>query len=137
MERETRPGSPHLPSDQMDEVEFYQINTVRSKFDQEGGGGEEIFAAQRCRLCLLPHCGLDQLHNVEGLQGMLFYLIIISYFVFTTQVGLLPTDLFDITGPDDAAMNAKRFERIWEEEKETSANKSQKPSLSRSLCLTL
>ena len=68
---------------------------------------------------------------------MLFYLIIISYFVFTNQVGLLPTDLFDITGPDDAAMNAKRFERIWEEEKETSANKSQKPSLSRSLCLTL
>ena len=93
MERETRPGSPHLPSDQMDEVEFYQMNTVRSKFDQKGGGGEEIFAAQRCRLCLLPHCGLDQLHNVEGLQGMLFYLIIISFFSPTRLAFSLQTYL--------------------------------------------
>ena len=53
---------------------------------------------------------------------------------FAAQVGLLPTDLFDINGPDDAARNAKRFERIWEEEKQRCENNSQKPSLSRSVC---
>ena len=46
-------------------------------------------------------------------------------------MGLLPTDLFDITGPDDAARNAARFERIWEEEKQRCEDNSQKPSLSR------
>ena len=55
---------------------------------------------------------------------------------FPSQVGLLPTDLFDITGPDDAARNAKRFERIWEEEKQRCKHNSQKPSLSRSLGLS-
>ena len=48
------------------------------------------------------------------------------------QGGLVPTDLFDIGGPDDAARNAKRFERIWEEEKQRCENTPQKPSLNRS-----
>ena len=48
------------------------------------------------------------------------------------QGGLVPTDLFDIGGPDDAARNAKRFERIWEEEKQRCENTSQRPSLNRS-----
>ena len=48
------------------------------------------------------------------------------------QGGLVPTDLFDIGGPDDAARNAKRFERIWEEEKQRCENTPQKLSLNRS-----
>ena len=71
-------------------------------------------------------------HNVESLQGKKCLLLIFANFPFTAKVGLLPTDLFDITGPDDAARNAKRFERIWEEEKQRCKNSSQKPSLSRS-----
>ena len=33
------------------------------------------------------------------------------------QVGLVPTDLYEIDEPDDSMKNAKRFERLWEEEK--------------------
>merc|ERR1711915_501444 len=33
------------------------------------------------------------------------------------KVGLVPTDLYQIDEPDDAMKNAKRFERLWEEEK--------------------
>ena len=108
--------------------------THTSIFGQKGGGKEK-FASQRCRLHLLPHRWLDQLHNVESLQGKKCLLLIFANFPFTAKVGLLPTDLFDITGPDDAGRNAKRFERIWEEEKQRCKNSSQKPSLSRSFGL--
>ena len=130
-----RVSSPSYPSGwQGTLLPSITTHTHTSIFGQKGGGKEK-FASQRCRLHLLPHRWLDQLHNVESLQGKKCLLLIFANFPFTAKVGLLPTDLFDITGPDDAGRNAKRFERIWEEEKQRCKNSSQKPSLSRSFGL--
>ena len=130
MEEETRPGSPHLPTLQTDKVDFYQANKPIHFCSERRRRRRKV-----CRSTMsaafpisplagsTPQCGKPSgypLTSDNCLQG------------FLAQVGLVPTDLFDITGLDDAARNAKRFERIWEEEKQRCENSSQKPSLSRS-----
>jgi len=70
---------------------------------------------------------------------MLFLYFSFPLVKFPLQVGLVPTDLYQIDEPDDAMKNAKRFERLWEEEKkrchDANVKKDKKipikPSLSR------
>ena len=131
MEEETRPGSSHLPTLQTDKVDLYKANkpihfcSERMRRRRRKVCRSTMSAVSPISLLAgsTPPCGKPSgypLTSENCLQG------------FLAQVGLVPTDLFDITGPDDAARNAKRFERIWEEEKQRCENSSQKPSLSRS-----
>ena len=62
-----RVSSPSYPSGwQGTLLPSITTHTHTSIFGQKGGGKEK-FASQRCRLHLLPHRWLDQLHNVESL----------------------------------------------------------------------
>lgn len=72
---------------------------------------------------------MDLLHHVEGPQGE--HLEHLRQVGDPLQVGLLPSDLYDITGPEDAANNAERLERIWAEERRRCEGTAQEPSLSR------
>ena len=134
MEEEARPGSPHLPTLQMDKVDFYQANTpIRLYSGRRRREKKVCLSTMSAASPTSPLAGsAPQCGKPSGCSAQL-PLIDDCQLAFAPQVGLLPTDLFDITGPDDAARNAKRFERIWEEEKQRCENNSQKPSLSRSV----
>ena len=41
--------------------------------------------------------------------------------------------MFNIAGPEDAAKNAERFERIWRAERKRCEETGQKPSLNRAV----
>ena len=41
-------------------------------------------------------------------------IIVIIIIIFIIKVGLIPTDIYEIAHPEDAATNAARLERLWQ-----------------------
>ena len=131
LERAARPGSSHLLALQAVQVHlrFSKAATGEQSSSERGlmrrGSCQSMTSAASLTSPLVgspPPCGRP--------SGWVLLLLMIAS--TSQQGGLVPTDLFDIGGPDDAARNAKRFERIWEEEKQRCENTPQRPSLNRS-----
>ena len=50
----------------------------------------------------------------KAFRVMFMIIIVIIIIIFIIKVGLIPTDIYEIAHPEDAATNAARLERLWQ-----------------------